>query len=267
MPTSPATDPRIRFDDAEAYEQMMGHWSMLAGELFIDWLAPAPARHWVDVGCGNGAFTELIARRCAPLGIEGIDLSESQIAYARRRPAAHPAHFQTANAMALPFPDAQFDLAVMALVIFFVPDPAKGVAEMRRVLRPGGWAAAYVWDIASAGSPVDPISTAMRELGMSPVRPPSTNASKTDSLRTLWTDAGFEAVDTHAISVTRTFADFSTFWEITLAGSILGPQVAALDTRDRHRLEARVAEALRPDPQGRITYAAVANAIKGRLPA
>jgi ubiquinone/menaquinone biosynthesis C-methylase UbiE len=48
------------------------------------------------------------------------------------------AEFRQGDAMALPFPDNSFDLAVMALVIFFVPDPAKGVAEMVRVVSPGG---------------------------------------------------------------------------------------------------------------------------------
>ena len=49
--------------------------------------------------------------------------------------------------MALPFPDSGFDVAVMALVIFFAPDPPKGVSEMARVVQPGGTVAAYAWDV------------------------------------------------------------------------------------------------------------------------
>ena len=60
------TDPRIRFDDGAAYEDFMGKWSLLAGDTFLQWLAPAPGARWVDVGCGNGAFTELLVQRCAP---------------------------------------------------------------------------------------------------------------------------------------------------------------------------------------------------------
>ena len=56
----------------------------------------------------------------------------------------------------LPFPESRFDAAVMALVIFFVPDPAKGVAEMVRVVGPGGTVAAYAWDIVGGGSPTSP---------------------------------------------------------------------------------------------------------------
>ncbi len=50
----------IRFDDGEAYERGMGVWSRLAGDIFLDWLAPQPGLRWVDIGCGNGAFTELL---------------------------------------------------------------------------------------------------------------------------------------------------------------------------------------------------------------
>ena len=73
---------RIRFDDGAAYERYMGEWSRLAGETFLGWLAPRPGLRWLDVGCGNGAFTELLAGRCAPLSVHGIDPSEAQLAYA-----------------------------------------------------------------------------------------------------------------------------------------------------------------------------------------
>ncbi len=54
---------QIRFDDGAAYERMMGAWSRLAGGIFLDWIAPRPGLRWVDVGCGNGAFTELVVER------------------------------------------------------------------------------------------------------------------------------------------------------------------------------------------------------------
>src|SRR4051812_16784025 len=113
----------IRFDDGAAYERYMGTWSQLVGATFLDWLAPQPGWRWLDVGCGNGAFTEMLVERCAPAHIEGIDPSEAQLAYARSRPALHGlAQFRQADAMALPFEANAFDAAVMPLVIFFVPD-------------------------------------------------------------------------------------------------------------------------------------------------
>jgi ubiquinone/menaquinone biosynthesis C-methylase UbiE len=78
--------------------------------------------------------------------VQGIDLSLDQLAFARTRPAARIAKFQQGDAVALPFADNSFDAAVMALVIFFVPEPAKDVTEMVRVVCPGGLVAAYIWD-------------------------------------------------------------------------------------------------------------------------
>src|SRR5258708_8967384 len=98
--------------------------------------------------------------------------------------------------MALPFPDNSFDVAIMALVIFFVPDPAKGVAEMVRVVAPGGTVAAYAWDIMGGGFPLQPIQTELKAMGFSPVRPPSSEASTIEALQTLWTNAGLLQVQT-----------------------------------------------------------------------
>src|ERR1700692_4513813 len=56
-------EQQIRFDDGAAYERMMGVWSRLAGETFIDWLMPRPGVRWIDIGCGTGAFSELLGER------------------------------------------------------------------------------------------------------------------------------------------------------------------------------------------------------------
>ena len=55
------SEPLIHFDDGAAYERMMGTWSQLVGNIFLDWLDPEPNLRWVDVGCGNGAFTQIVA--------------------------------------------------------------------------------------------------------------------------------------------------------------------------------------------------------------
>jgi ubiquinone/menaquinone biosynthesis C-methylase UbiE len=86
-------ETQIRFDDGAAYERAMGNWSRRAGSIFLDWLAAPPGLKWIDVGCGNGAFTELIVERCAPAEVQGIDPSEDQLAFARKRPAARVAKF------------------------------------------------------------------------------------------------------------------------------------------------------------------------------
>jgi ubiquinone/menaquinone biosynthesis C-methylase UbiE len=259
-------EPQIRFEDGAAYERMMGVWTRLAGDIFLDWLAPASGLRWIDIGCGNGAFTERVVERCAPVEIHGVDPSEAQLAFARTRPAARVAQFHKGDAMALPFPDKRFDVAVMALVIFFVPDPAKGVAEMARVLRPGGTAAAYAWDILGGGYPGDPFQAELRAMGLHPPLPPSVEAARIEAMRALWEGAGFEAVETRGIAVERSFADFEEFWAINLLAPSLGPTVAAMPPPDAARLKQGVRKRVPADAAGRVTYRARANAVKGRLP-
>jgi ubiquinone/menaquinone biosynthesis C-methylase UbiE len=257
---------QIRFEDGAAYERMMGAWSRLAGDIFLDWLAPRRGLKWIDVGCGNGAFTEMIAARCAPSEVQGIDPSEGQLSFARTRGGAEMAKFRNGDAMALPFEAAAFDVATMALVIFFVPEPAKGVAEMVRVVAPGGTVAAYAWDVHGGGFPLQPIQTELQAMGFNPVRPPSVDASKMEAMQKLWTDAGLVDVETRRIDVQRSFADFDDFWGAVTLGSAIGPLIASLAPDDVARIRKGTRSHLGEDSAGRITYAAWANAIKGRVP-
>ena len=255
-------EPQIRFDDGLSYERYMGDWSRRVGSVFLDWLAAPLGLKWIDVGCGNGAFTELLVERFAP----GIDPSEAQLDFARKRLAARQAKFDLGDAMALPFPADEFDVATMALVITFVPDPAKGVAEMTRVVRPGGVVATYIWDMLGGGYPWEPIRIEMSAMGLTVLSPPSQEASRIEVLRDLWARAGLDAVEAREITVQRTFADFDDFWTIGVSSPSARPTIAAMASNDIELLKARVRARLPGNAEGRITYSARANAVKGRVP-
>jgi SAM-dependent methyltransferase len=256
---------QIQFEDGAGYERFMGGWSRLVADRFLDWLAPRQGLHWLDVGCGNGAFTSMIAERCAPAMINGIDPSEAQLAFARTRLPSSLAHFERGDAMALPFADDSFDAAVMPLVIFFVPDPAKGVAEMARVVRPGGIVASYSWDMAGGGFPHAAVQGVLRGMQIDVPSPPSADASRIDRLVELWSGAGLEGVETREITVERTFASFDDYWQTLLGGPSVGRQLKALSAGDRARFSAELqARMPKPGADGRLTLSARANAVRGR---
>lgn len=259
------TDRSIRFDDGSAYEQYMGVWSRLVGEDFLNWLAPATGRRWLDVGCGNGAFTAMIVERCAPASVDGVDPSEEQLVFARERRDAQSARFRAGDAMALPYPDEAFDVAVMPLVLFFVPEPKRGVYEMKRVVSPGGLVAAYAWDMAGGGFPYETLHCELRALGVSVPSPPSPEASRREVLLDLWRSAGLEAIEARAFTVTRTYPDFETYWSIVREGPSVKARIATMPTGDASELRARMRVRLPADAAGRITCQARANAIRGRV--
>ena len=168
--------------------------------------------------------------------------------------------------MALPFADNSFDAAAMALVIFFVPDPPAGVAEMARVVRPGGLVVSYAWDIENGGFPNEPLLAEMRAMGLPPIRPPSAAASRTENLRALWTGAGLDRIETREIAVQRTFTDFDDFWGAALLGASIKATVATMTPEQLEHLKESVRTQLGADHGKPVTLSARANAISGRVP-
>ena len=142
------TERKDVWASGDAYEPYVGRWSRLVARDFVDWLGVAGGRRWLDVGCGTGALCQTILERAAPQSLLGIDPSDGFIAHARRAIGDTRAEFRVGDAQSLPIDDRTFDAVVSGLVINFVPDTPKAMAEMARVTRPGGTVAAYVWDYA-----------------------------------------------------------------------------------------------------------------------
>ena len=260
------TDETIRFDDGASYELMMGRWSVLVGERFLEWIGVPTGARWLDIGCGNGAFTELVVNRCHPSDVQAFDPSPGQLAYARNRlPPGAPVTWTESDAMRLPVADDASDAAVMALVLFFVPEPAVGVAQMCRAVRPGGVVAAYHWDILGGGFPLADIGAEMLSLGIPPRMPPSVAASTIDASTALWQDAGLNDVRTCQITVQRRFDSFDDYWNSAASSNTLRPMFDAMPADTRERLKANVRQRLKAD-DGALTVSARANAVSGIKP-
>ncbi|WP_374676106.1 class I SAM-dependent methyltransferase [Ideonella sp.] len=254
----------FRFDDAAAYEHMMGRWSAGVAPPFLDWLALPAGLDWLDAGCGAGAFTQALLARQRPRSVVGVDPSPAQLDFARRRMRRDAVHFVVADAQSVPLPSASVDAATMALVLFFLPDPLRGVRELARVTRPGGTVAAYHWDMAGGGFPLQPIVDALRAEGLASHPPPSHWASSRDASAALWRDAGLADVQTCRIEVQRAFGHFDEFWSTARGSSRLRELLAALPDAQRRHVKQRVRQALGTPADGPLRLTATANAVKGR---
>ena len=133
-------------NDATAYEQLMGRWSKKLAPLLIDFAGLAEGERIIDVGCGNGSLTFALARAPELREIVAIDYSPVFVEAAIQRNSDPRIKIRQADACSLPFEDGSFDRALALLVLHFVPEAGKAVAEMRRVVRKGGVVAAAVWD-------------------------------------------------------------------------------------------------------------------------
>jgi SAM-dependent methyltransferase len=240
------------FTDAAAYERVMGRWSRRVGDIFVGWIGVPKNLSWIDIGCGTGVFTEQLIRHCSPAAVSAVDPSAEQMAFARGHADLKMVEFHAGDAQDLPFPDNRFDVAVMALVIHFVPDP-------------GNWAASYVWDYSVGGSPTAPLAAAMKAIGLESRPPPSRQATSMPALEQLWRSANLDQIETRVIRIPVEFADFNEFWSsITAPGGPSGKAIAGMSPSSRQDLRKALQERTGIMPDGRVAYEACANAIKGR---
>ncbi|MGE3913289.1 MAG: class I SAM-dependent methyltransferase [Chloroflexota bacterium] len=249
------------------YEAYVGRWSRPVAREFIPWLAVPDRSRWLDVGCGTGALSETILRDSAPAEVTGIDASDGFLAHARAQIADARATFQAADAQALPFEDARFDAAVSGLVLNFVPSPARALAEMTRVVRPGGAVAIYLWDYAGemqlmrhfwdAAAALAPAARALDEGIRFPLCQP-------EPLETLFQDAGLGQVAIRAIDIPTVFRDFDDYWSPFLGAQGPAPSyVMSLSEPARHALRERIRSQLPTEPDGSIRLLARAWAARG----
>ncbi|MDF2781329.1 MAG: Methyltransferase type 11 [Geminicoccaceae bacterium] len=254
----------------DAYEHYVGRWSRLVAEPFLDWLRVPAGRSWLDVGCGTGALSAAILQHARPARVTGLDASEGFLSHARGRLKDRRAIVEQGDARALPYDDGRLDAAVSGLVLNFVADPTRMAAEMRRVVRPGGTVALYVWDYAGkmelmryfwdAAAALDAAARELDEGVRFPVCRP-------EPLAELLGAAGLVAVETRALDVPTVFADFDDYWSPFLGGQ--GPAPAycvALPEEKRARLRERLRRALPVERDGRIALLARAWAARGMVP-
>jgi SAM-dependent methyltransferase len=249
------------------YERYVGRWSRRVAADFLPWLQVAPGRRWLDVGSGTGILTRTILEGAEPSEVVGIDPSDGFLGHARAQTQDARARFELADARALPFDAATFDVVVSGLALNFVPDPAQAMAEMKRVVRPGGLVALYVWDYAGemqmmrycwdAAAALDPAARELDEGRRSPMCEPN-------ALIALFVAAGLTRVAVREIVIPTVFRDFDDFWGPFLGGTGPAPAyIASLTPQHRDTLRERLRSTLPSNPDGSIPLKARAWAIRG----
>jgi SAM-dependent methyltransferase len=244
---------------AESYDRFMGRYSALLARQFADLAGVGSGQRVLDVGCGPGALTSELVERVGVSGVSAVDPSEQFVAAVRER---HPGvDVRRAAAEELPFADGEFDAALAQLVVHFMADPARGLAEMARVTRAGGVVSACVWDHAGEQTPLSPFWQAVHELNPDAEDESEPAGGREGHLAELFTEAGLREVQGTALPVRVEHATFEEWWEpFTLGVGRAGSYVTALDSAEQVELRERCRQRL---PDAPFTLVARAWAARG----
>jgi SAM-dependent methyltransferase len=232
---------------AEAYDRFMGRFSEPLAEEFVRLVELESGMQALDVGAGTGALTTELARVLGAAAVAAVDPSPTFVSALRDRLPG--VRVSLGPAEELPFGDAAFDISLAQLVVSFMADPVRGLAEMRRVTRRGGRVAACVWDHADGGGgPLSLFWRAVSEMDPSPTGESERPGTREGQLGELAEAAGLVEVELDSLTVSVEFADAGAWWEpFTLGVGPAGDYVAALAPDRLAALRDRCIELL-PDP-------------------
>ena len=228
----------MSFTRADAYDRFMGKYSVRLAPLLAELGGVQRGQRALDVGCGPGALTGELVTRLGAEAVAAVDPSESFVNAARER---HPGvDVRRAAAEELPFPDAEFDVALAQLVVHFMTDPIVGLREMARVTCPGGVVVACVWDHAGRRGPLSLFWTAVRQLDPVAEDESDLAGARAGHLAELFEAAGLRNVIDTELAVRVEYASFDDWWEpFTLGVGPAGAFVAGLDAVQREELKER----------------------------
>ncbi|TFZ06128.1 SAM-dependent methyltransferase [Ramlibacter henchirensis] len=263
--------PRITdtWQEGGAYDRYIGRWSFRIAPLFLSWLAIPSGRRWLDVGCGTGALCAAILRHANPSTLTGVEPSEGFLSLARQH-LPRSVRLLAGNAESIPLQDAEVDAVVSGLVLNFVPDLPRALAEMARVASPGGSVAAYVWDYAEgmemlrhfwdAAVQLDPGAEKLHEgtrFGL----------CRRGALQSAFEQAGFDHVLIAPLDIDTPFSSFDDYWQPFLGAQGPAPAyVASLPEERRMRLREALRARVPAASDGTIALRARAWAVRGTAP-
>lgn len=258
------------FATSAGYEHFMGRWSRLLAPPFIAFAGIKNGDRVLDVGTGTGSVASTVEAAMPASQIVGVDPSPAFIAYAQKAAKSDRVQYQVGDAQALPFKAGSFDHVLALLVMNFIPDENKAIAEMRRVTRPQGFVSACVWDYDAGmqmlrffwdeAVALDPAIEPRDERHM--------KLSRQGQLGELWKKAGLINIREEPLVIDQAYASFDDYWDSFTRGAGPGGAYVVSLSQDRRRLlEARMRKRLLGDRQdGAFTLKAKAWCVRGEVP-
>ena len=236
----------------EKYSVPMG--AKPAAERLLDNVHLSKSDRVLDVACGTGIVTRLIAGRSQSVSsIVGVDLNDNMLDVARslEPSASFPIEWRQGDMCALPFSDTEFDLVLCNHGLQFVPDKPSALSEIKRVLVPGGRFAFTVWSaevpylVAMANSIRRHISDEVAKSCLAPF-------SYRDGaiIRKVLKDAGFQSIDMQEVEFTRRLPATEGAVMELVARSAFARDVEAASEDARQAIAREVCEAMQPYRQG-----------------
>src|SRR5262245_57705541 len=232
---------------AEAYDRLVGRYSAPLAAALIEFAGIEPGMRAVDVGCGPGGLTAVLAERLGPANVSAADPSPPFAEACRARVPG--VEVVIAPAEELPFPDDAFDAALSQLVVNFMRDARAGVGQMARVTRPGGVVASCVWDYADGMTFLRAFWDTAHEVAPDQAAASDEGAimqwSREGELAGLWREVGPRDVRSGELVVHAAYADFEDLWSPLTTG--VGPSGAFAASLDPER-QAALHDALHRRP-------------------
>ena len=223
------------------------------GEIYEQHIVPAITAHWtpdfvelmslrfgarvLDVACGTGVVTRELPYRVGKTGrVVGLDINPGMLATARAIAPNLPVEWMDGNAISMPLPDASFDVVVAQQGLQFLPDKPAGLAEMRRVLVPGGRLVLSVWRSTQHNPAFRALEEALaRRIGPAKAALPPYSLGDAQLIRSMLTTAGFKDLRIQAIVKLSRWHSAEHFVRSmvagapTMLGELAGQGPAALD--------------------------------------
>jgi SAM-dependent methyltransferase len=268
-PFDPLTAPAVTFprQAADSYEQAMGRWSRCLAPLLIRFGGVTDGDRVLDVGCGTGSLTFALPEVGNIASVAGIDQSEAFISHARAHNTDTRIAFHRGDARALPFGDASFDRALSMLVMQFIPDAPRAVAEMRRVVRPGGTVTAAVWDSYGGMTPTRMVQDIAAVLDPTFERRLFRSLSAPDEMANAWREHGLVDVEQTSLLIRMEYSCFDDYWLPLTAEGVVAQLVNRVSSAARTALTEQVRRAYCAElPDGPRSFAVVAWACRGTVP-